>query len=810
MGCGVWFRGAAIVLLMLAVPAMAIQPAQWVQTTEADFEPGVRENTVVTNLGDVKLAQSTSPLAGDLHEQVGVIFDLAATADGTLYIAGGPQAKLLKRSGDEIETIVELEGEQIFCLDLTADGKLLVGISGTQSRLAILDGGTLTDLVRFEKVRYIWDVVVDGDRIVVATGTDGRLLEVKLGGDEPEIVELFDAAQANILCLGRDKQGRIYAGTDTDGLVYRISFDDKGDASVFVLFDAPEPEIGALVVRDDGTVFAGTADAEQARPGRLEEAESEQRGRPANGDEATPPQPRQPGEQPNLPPKAEPVGDAQATSATAEAQTPFPPPAPAAPTVEQFDRLRQEVRRRLLSARRLQPLQSGSSPRRSSSGAASSGSRRAGPAAEQEAKSGNAVYRITADGFVNEVFRESVMILNILEHNGRLLVATGNEGELFSVDVDADETTLLADLSSAAIPAVLRGPDGRLIMGTANPANLVRLDSGYAAQGTYTGKVLDASQISQWGSLAITADVPEGTKLAVRTRSGNVADPEKAPWTDWSEPAVVEHDPARRALAPQYLQIASSPARYLQYRLTLTGSQDASPVVDKVEITYVVPNLRPTITAIKTSYPDVDKPAARRGEDEPDAPDTKLKVEWEAADSNGDSLLYDLDYQLAGSDLWLPLTHDIDSTRYEWQTRVVPDGRYILRVTASDRPDNPADMARTATRNSDPILIDNTAPRIVAQKPQVEDGNKIRLVLTVTDALSLVRSVHFAVDGDKMWQVALPNDLVFDSTSETVTIMIAGLAPGRHLISLRAIDGRGNAAYEALLVTVHQGQAPQE
>jgi hypothetical protein len=799
--------GAAAIMFALAVPARAIQPAQWTATTEADFEPGAREHTVVTNLGDIKLAQSTSPLAADLHEQVGVIFDLAATDDGTLYIAGGPQAKLLKRSGEAIETIVELEGEQIFCLDLTADGKLLVGISGTESRLAILDGDELVDVVRFEKVRYIWDVIVEANRIIVATGTDGRLLEVKLGGDEPQVTEILDAAQANILCLGRDKQGQIYAGTDTDGLVYRVSFDDEGDASVFVLFDAAEPEVGALLVRDDGTVYIGTADAEQARPGRLAQAESEQRGRPAD-DAPSEPQPREPGEEPNLPPKAEPVGEAeQQPEAPAQAQAPA---TPAAPTAEQFDRLRQEVRRRLLSARRMQPLQSGSSPRRSSGGPANGAARRTGPAAQQQAKSGNAVYRISPDGFVSEVFRESVMILNIVEYNGKLLVATGNEGQLFRVDVDADETTLLADLASAAIPAVLRGPGDSIMLGTANPANLVRLDTGYAPEGTYAGKVLDATQISQWGSLAITADIPEGTRLAVQTRSGNVADPEKAPWTAWSDPAVIEHDPARRALAPTYLQVASAPARYLQYRLTLTGSQAASPVVDKVEITYVVPNLRPTISSIKTSYADVDKPAAKRGEDEPDAPDTKLKVEWEAADPNDDGLLYQLDYQLAGSDLWLPLARDLDATRYEWQTRVVPDGRYILRVTASDRPDNPADMVRTATRNSDPILIDNAAPTLAAQKPHVEDGDKIKLTLTVTDALSLVRSVHFAVDGDEMWKVALPDDLVFDSTSETVTIMIAGLAPGRHLISLRAIDGRGNAAYEALLVTIRQGQAPQE
>src|SRR5690606_2715227 len=129
-------------------------------------------------------------------------------------------------------------------------------------------------------------------------------LMVDLAADAPEAVELLDAAQANLLCLGRDGKGNIYAGSDTDGLVYRIRVnadagDDQPRAQVFVIYDAPEPEIGALLVLEDGTVFVGTADAEQARPGRLSEAVSEEAGRPT--DLEAPVQPVEPPQPPDMP-----------------------------------------------------------------------------------------------------------------------------------------------------------------------------------------------------------------------------------------------------------------------------------------------------------------------------------------------------------------------------------------------------------------------------------------------------------------------------------------------------------------------------
>src|SRR5690606_7269509 len=116
-----------------------------------------------------------------------IIYDMQNTRDGSLYIAAGPQATLLIRKGEKIEQLFKLDKEQIFCLDLTSDGSLLVGVSGEKSRLAILQkDNTLKTLVDLPDTRYIWDIKLKDNNAYLATGTEGKLLKVDLSkADKP-------------------------------------------------------------------------------------------------------------------------------------------------------------------------------------------------------------------------------------------------------------------------------------------------------------------------------------------------------------------------------------------------------------------------------------------------------------------------------------------------------------------------------------------------------------------------------------------------------------------------------------------------
>jgi hypothetical protein len=349
---------------------------------------------------------------------------------------------LFKLAADGVELVKAYENEQVFTLASTGS-ELLVGVSGQgTSRVEVLDGEETEAFLKLPDVAYIWDLVfiddkiVGRDELIIATGTEGKVLRFFDGAKEPEVV--LDTNQSNVLSLAVDPKGVIYAGTDTDGLVYRI--DRQGNP--FVVYDAPEAEVSTLVAMPDGTVYAGTAAAEQARPGRLEQPGKEEEGRPdVEPLKLDKPEP-QPLAQPEAPlEKAEDAAEAEAEGAAeqpaeekeGEGENEDNGNDEAAgkptPTKEQYDALRDALKKRLDAAR--ESGQFDASADKAIAGNTNSKldrPSRAKPATPQGNKKGNAIYQIAPDGFVAEVFRESVMILAIVPHDDKLIVATGNEG----------------------------------------------------------------------------------------------------------------------------------------------------------------------------------------------------------------------------------------------------------------------------------------------------------------------------------------------------------------------------------------------
>ena len=389
------------------------------------------------------------------------------------------------------------------------------------------------------------------------------------------------------------------------------------------------------------------------------------------------------------------------------------------------------------------------------------------------------------------------MILRILEQNGKLLVATGNDGQVLTVDPKTEETASLVDIDSEQVPAMIRAPAGGVLLGTANPAKIVQLDNQLADTGQFTSPVQDASQVTQWGSLNLTGDLPADTSVSVETRSGNVKDPEKAAWANWSAAERFEPAPHLTSIHPRPMKIQSPPARFFQYRLTLDGLDQVTPTVRHVEVTYVTPNLRPRITSLKATY------AKPSGQDDGDAiPPTIINIEWEATDPNEDPLIYELEYQPAGSSKYLSMAKAVKYTSYEWQTRRVPDGLYVIRLSAHDRRHNPPDMALSNSRRSNPVLVDNTPPSLNDLQTTVGDTS-VTISGLAQDQYSQIHVLAHAVDSADEFEPLLPLDLIFDSTQERWQVKIDDLEVGPHVVTIRAQDARGNTVYRPVLFEIY-------
>jgi outer membrane protein assembly factor BamB len=392
----------------------------------------------------------------------------------------------------------------------------------------------------------------------------------------------------------------------------------------------------------------------------------------------------------------------------------------------------------------------------------------------------NSVYRITADGTVREVFREKALVLSLLRLDGRLLVGTGMDGQLFEVDEATRERAELARLDHGQVLSLLRRKDGSIVVGTGDPGKLYVLQDSFAASGTVTSEVLDAKLISKWGALRWHADTPAGTRVAVAVRSGNVAEPDDT-WSDWSE----EQTDSEKAI------INAPAARFLQYRVTLaTSDAKATPAVRGLSLRYTNANQAPEV--LKVEVPDLNAVNL----DNP----KKLKIKWTAQDANEDELTYAVYVRKEGWKSWVQLEDDLDSTNYEWDTTTTPSGLYQMKIVASDRKDNPDEDALTGEKVSVPFVVCHEAPRVTVKVTAIE-GGKARVEATAVSPLVRLTAASFAVNGKK-WVNVFPTDGLFDSKSETFAFKTEELKPGTYVLVLRVKDAAGNTGASDVVFSV--------
>ncbi len=276
-------------------------------------------------------------------------------------------------------------------------------------------------------------------------------------------------------------------------------------------------------------------------------------------------------------------------------------------------------------------------------------------------------------------------------------------------------------------------------------------------------------------------------------------EPTDESWSKWSDELP----------AAEFVKTVSPAARFFQYRFTFSTNNDvASPVVDDVDVAYLMPNLPPAIKGIKVTLgsvsgqppaaPDAAAPAGTAP-----APVTGRiqTIAWEASDPNNDPLLYTLYYRQGERSPWILLKDKLKDPNYEWDTRSVADGRYQVKVVASDAAANPVGQGKTANRVSDTVLVDNTPPTIGDIKTAIK-GNSVRIDLRAVDRTGTIAAVDYAVDSAQDWQAATPSDTMFDSPDSAATLTAAKLSPGPHEIALRVTDNRGNQAFQSVDVTI--------
>jgi hypothetical protein len=369
-----------------------------------------------------------------------------------------------------------------------------------------------------------------------------------------------------------------------------------------------------------------------------------------------------------------------------------------------------------------------------------------------------------------------------LDAKGVPFVGTGAEGRVYTVD-DTHAVALVADTSERQIGAI--GVSGRswFVIGS-DPAVFHRVLSVGGPNAVWTSKPLDAGLTARFGHVTWRAS---GT-VEVSTRTGNTQVPDGT-WSPWSA-AIAEG-----AATP------SPRGRFVQVRARLL---DAAATLSDVTLAFVTENLRAVVTEVASR----DKPAPHESKEglppsghEAPKHDSVVHLGWKVDNPDSDVLRYRVQFRREGQPRWLDATPPeavVTKPELDWDTAALPEGKYRLRVDASDEMANPPGDVTHDALVSAPILVDNTPPVI---KTLAIQGR--RLHAEVVDGVGPIVRVEMAIDGRLEWRPLVPVDGIFDTADETIDFDITALAigPGPHVVAVRAFDAAGNA-------TVRDVEAP--
>jgi len=437
-------------------------------------------------------------------------------------------------------------------------------------------------------------------------------------------------------------------------------------------------------------------------------------------------------------------------------------------------------------------------------------------ASGQAGKSAGAVYRCNQDGMVKTLWnsRQDRIHAMLLETSGSLLIGTGDQGRVYRL-ADDGARTLLFQLESSQITSILAGLNDTYLLTTANAGTLQMMQPAAREKGEYLSDVIDAKVPSQWGAVnwQTPAVTPSGEGQArLFTRSGNTGKPDKT-WSDW---AAVQGPATGGA-------IASSSARFLQWKLEMTSSGKTSAVVKRVQVSYLQKNVAPEVTAINIynpgeAFPEAKEQAANHLSNGQDGGSPGVKsiplpesgrktfqkgaqsIGWQARDENNDRLIYRIEIRAVGENAWRELAKDYAGTVYTWDSQALPDGEYQIRITASDQRSNPPSLALASEKVSEIFIVDNTPPEIknlVVQK----SGAQWQASFEAVDQLSRLKEAWYAVDADK-WQLIYPVDNVADQRRETFQFTLAANpAPtATSILAVKVIDANGNSGFGKVMI----------
>jgi hypothetical protein len=682
---------------------------------------------------------------------------------GAFFVAGvaaltgalaGRDARAVGTRTFELDSLDALSGGDLHGVTVGSDGVVRAGWTLGNVPLPEGSGTTATCAV----------LLADGS-VLVGTGPAAGGKVVRIAGDQPAV--FADTRENAVNALAVDRAGVVYAGT-TSNKIYRVS---QGKAEVFATLRGVESVFALAIDPRSGTLYAGTG-----ADGKVMRVEA--------GDASTV---LFKSEQPFVVSLA--VADDGAVYAGTSGKGLLYRITAAGRASVVYDFHDEDVHAIALGPDRTvwaianegTPVSTTETPDASTRRNAG-GRNPPGPTSPPHPRIGKgSLWRFDAQGRPERVMHhDDFHYLSLaLDDRGVPYVGTGAEGRVYTVD-DAHRVAMVADTDERQIGALHVSGRTRFLIGS-DPGAFHRVLSVGGQDAMWTSKPLDAGLRAHFGHMHWNAT----GSLEVSTRTGDTETPDPT-WSAWSAP-LGDGGP-----------ITSPGGRFVQVRARL---RDAAASLAEVTVPFVTENLRAVVTEVAARSKSSREPKEPKEKDgipasgsEPPKHDAMVHVTWKVDNPDNDDLRYRVTFHKDGQTRWLDATAPEDvltRSELDWDTSSLPEGKYRVRVDASDELANPPADTTHFALETPPVLVDNTPPVITALTLQ---GHRLRA--EVVDGLGPIARVEVAVDGRTEWRPMVPVDGIFDTARETIDADITpflGLTAGPHLVAVRAYDAAGNS-----------------
>jgi hypothetical protein len=397
---------------------------------------------------------------------------------------------------------------------------------------------------------------------------------------------------------------------------------------------------------------------------------------------------------------------------------------------------------------------------------------------------GSDVYIIAPDGSPKKIWssREDIVYALAFDSAGRLIAGTGNKGRIYAIEKNGDFTDLLR-ASATQVTAFSKAPGGGLYCSSSNLGKIFLMSNSTESEGTFESDVQDARNFSRWGR----AEVRGRGNFELFARSGNVDNPDR----NWSPWARIDLAKDARTDVP--------PARFIQWRAVLKPATPPTQI-DEVTINYLPKNVAPVVDEIVVQTGARFQPQVHisgpenvtvnlgpppqqfnntRMETPPSATKDRgsIAVRWSAHDENDDNLVYSVYYRGDNERDWKLLKSGLTDKFYSFESGLLPDGGYTVKVVASDAPSHSPEDALSDEKASLRFEVDNTTPRIENLAARVE-GQDLHVTFHAADDGSPIKRAEYSIDaGD--WQYVEPVGALSDAKIENYdfTVLLSNVPP---------------------------------